>query len=248
MLGWSGCGSAKRTAGPLGGEGGIEDTGGTGGGSGGSPADAGSGGKGGMTGMDAALEVPVDAAAADVAAGDVARDSSADVGMGAPADGPPAATRPDAMGAPCATGTNYNFTIKPFTSQMGTFTAYFTVSPGPPPTNSVIGLSDGMKFIHDDFAVIVRFGTSGNLDARNGAGYTSSTPIPYMDTDYFFRLVVNVPAHTYSAYVSFKGMPEVTLGTDLAFRDTAGTPAQLSYWGVEAIAGHVTKVCGFLVQ
>jgi hypothetical protein len=199
-------------------------------------------------GMDATAGASADAAAADAPASDLAKGSPLDAGGGAAPDAPPAVPRPDAMGAACAVGTNYNFTIRPFPSQKGTFTAFFTVSPGKPPTNSVIGLSDGQKYIHDDYAVIVRFGTSGNLDARNGAGYTSLTPIPYMDTDYHFRLVVNVPARTYSAYVTFNGMPETTIGTDLAFRDSAGAPTQLSSWGVEAIAGHMTRVCGFQVQ
>jgi hypothetical protein len=66
--------------------------------------------------------------------------------------------------------------------------------------------------------------------------------------EYHFRLVVNVPTRTYDAYVTYEGMPEVTLGTNLAFRDTSGMPTQLSHWGVEAIAGHVTRVCGLLVQ
>jgi hypothetical protein len=151
------------------------------------------------------------------------------------------------MGAACASGGNYNFTIRPFASQTGTFTAYFTANPGNSPSNSVVGLSDGMKYLHDDFSVIIRFAENGNLDARNGTGYTSLTPIVYKETDYSFRLVIDVPARTYAAYVAFDGMPEITIGTNLAFRDTAATPKQLSSWGVEAIGGHSTKVCGFLV-
>jgi len=152
------------------------------------------------------------------------------------------------MGAPCATGSRYAFTVRSFAAQTGSFTAYFTASPSRAPTNSVIGLSDGQKYLHDDYAAIVRFGTSGNLDARDGDRYTSLTPIRYQITDYHFRLVVNVPAQTYSAYVSSDGMPEITIGTDLKFRDSAGTADRLSHWGVEAIESHQTRVCGFLVQ
>jgi hypothetical protein len=178
---------------------------------------------------------------------DAAGGSSGADAAGPSGDGPPAVPRPDAMGAACATGGNYNFTIKPFAAQTGTFTVFFTASPGPAPTNSVIGLSEGMKYLHDDFSAIIRFAENGNLDARNGTAYTSLTPIKYQNTEYNFRLVVDVPAHSYAAYVSWGGMPEITIGTNLAFRDSAPTPAQLSYWGVEAIGGHSTKVCGFLV-
>jgi hypothetical protein len=184
----------------------------------------------------------MDARPADSTGGDamVAADAST-------ADAP-SVMRPDAMGAACATGGNYAFTVRQFGSQKGTFTAFFTVTPSRAPTNSVIGLSDGQKYLHDDYAVIVRFGTSGNLDVRNGAAYSSLVPIKYTVTDYHFRLVIDVPGKKYNAYVSYGGMPEVTLGTDLAFRDSAPTPTQFSHWGVEAVAGSMTKVCGFLVQ
>jgi hypothetical protein len=43
----------------------------------------------------------------------------------------------------------------------------------------------------------VRFGTSGNLDVRNGAAYSSLVPIKYTVTDYHFRLVVDVPGKKY---------------------------------------------------
>ena len=259
MLACCGCGSEEEGAAPLGGQGGSQGgkggKGGSSGGSGGSPASVGTGGNGGGatgagtggtgTGRGAAGmggATPGDSAVPDGAG------PAGDGGLGAPTDANPSAPRPDAMGAACATGQRYTFTVRPFTPQTGTFTAYFTVTPGRAPTNSVIGLSDGQKYLHDAYAAIVRFGESGNLDARNGTGYTSLTPIPYKVTDYHFRLVVNVPARTYSAYVSFEGMAEITIGTDLAFRDSAGTPTQLSHWGVEAVAPDVTKVCGFLVQ
>jgi hypothetical protein len=160
----------------------------------------------------------------------------------------PAVMRPDAMGAACATGGNYAFTVRPFgSSQRGTFTAFFTATPSRAPTNSVIGLSDGAKYLHDDYQAIVRFGTSGNLDVRNGTAYSSLVPIKYTVTDYHFRLVVDVPGKKYSAYVTYGGMPEVTLGTDLAYRDSSDVPAQFSHWGVEAVAGSNMRICGFLI-
>jgi hypothetical protein len=263
MLGWSGCGGGDDGGGPAGGSSGAGGAGGrgsggrSGGGTGGSAGSGGtggaagnggsSGGSGGSSGTGGAAGAPDagDPPAGDGSSGDASADAAPAGDASAPADSGP---RPDAMGAACATGGNYNFTIRPFTSQKGTFTAYFTVTPSRAPTNSVIGLSDGQKYIHDDYAAIVRFGTSGNLDARNGAGYSSTVPIPYKVTDYHFRLVVDVPARSYAAYVSFDGMPEITIGTNLAFRDSAATPTQLNYWGVEAIAPHMTRVCGFLVQ
>jgi hypothetical protein len=200
--------------------------------------------------MGGSINDPADAAPAaggTTGGEDMAPPPPADAGGGtdAPTTSP---MRPDAAGAACATGMNYNFTIRPFPSQSGKFTAWFSATPSTAPTNSVIGLSDGMKFIHDNFAAIVRFGTSGMLDARNGTTYSSLTPIKYEAIEYQFRLVVDIPGKKYAAYVSWKGMPEVTIGTDLAFRDTAGVVNKMDYWGVESIAPNNTKVCGFLVQ
>jgi hypothetical protein len=254
-LGWTGCGSAQKNAPPAGGEGGEEETGGstgTGGkvgGTGGSKATGGSGGtvgSGGSTGGPDAGDSPdTGGGSPDLGAADLGGGVSPDAGENI-ADAPPAANRPEA-GQPCATGSNYNFTIKMFPAQSGKFTAFFSANPGPPPSNSVIGLSDGMKYLHDDFAAIVRFGTSGMLDVRNGTAYMSMTPIKYANIDYHFRLVIDIPGKKYSAYVTYDNMPEVPLGIDMAFRDSAGAVTMMNHWGVEAIAGHTTRVCNFAV-
>jgi hypothetical protein len=257
-IGWTGCGSAQKNAPPAGGEGGEEETGGTTGtggkvgGTGGSKGTGGSGsggsvGTGGSTGgLDAGDSPDTGGGSPDVGAADLGGGTSPDTAGGNTADAPPAANRPEA-GQPCATGSNYNFTIKMFPAQSGKFTAFFSANPGPPPSNSVIGLSDGMKYLHDDFAAIVRFGTNGMLDVRNGTAYMSMTPIKYANIDYHFRLVIDIPGKKYAAYVTYDNMPEVPLGIDMAFRDSAGAVTMMNHWGVEAIAGHTTRVCNFAV-
>jgi hypothetical protein len=49
---------------------------------------------------------------------------------------------------------------------------------------------------------------------------------------YHFRLVVNIPAQTYSVYVTPAGGTEQPVGQDFAFRPTAITPTNLNNWGV----------------
>jgi hypothetical protein len=230
--GGSGSGGVSGGSGGSSNTGGAPGTGGAASGSGGAAGTGGSTGTGGSPPSDAA---PADAPTAEVAAE-----------TGGTSDAP-AVMRPDAMGAPCATGSGYNFTIRPFASQKGTFTVFFTATPSRAPTNSVIGLSGGMKYLHDDFSAIIRFADNGNLDVRNDTAYTTLTPIKYTVTDYHFRLVIDVPARKYSAYVSYEGKPEVLMGTNLGFRDSAPVSAELNYWGVEAIANHMMKVCNFLV-
>jgi hypothetical protein len=239
------------------------------GGNGGSGGSGGSGGTGGTPSIptgptpDAAPVVPggsLDAAPAPT----VDSGSTPPVDAAAPADGAPspsdgtssspAVPRPDAMGQECKSAANEAFTVSAFEPQTGVFTAWFTATPSIAPTNSVVGLSDGDVGpgsgdtpLHNLHQILLRFGASGALDARNGAVYSADNVIKYEAIPYDFRLVVNVPAKTFSAYVSWKGQPEVTIGTNLAYRDTARPATKFDHWAVEA-NGAKTTVCGFIVR
>jgi hypothetical protein len=66
---------------------------------------------------------------------------------------------------------------------------------------------------------------------------------------YKFRLVINIPAHTYSVYVTPEGGTEQTVGTDFAFRTEQNTVAALNNWAVTvASATGSTTVCDFRLQ
>mgnify|MGYP002780909779 CR=1 FL=1 len=139
-------------------------------------------------------------------------------------------------------------------SQSGTFTAEFDATPSISPANQVAGLSSGAATGYTSIAAMVRFNTSGTIDARNGGTVTTGT-IPFSaGLKYHFRLVVNVANRTYSAYVTAPGGTEQTIGTNLAFRtEQAGvtslthavfnvnaTPGgSLTYWPV-TITGAAT--------
>lgn len=114
-------------------------------------------------------------------------------------------------------------------AQSGSFTAEFDVSPSVSPANMVAGLSAGSATGYSGMACLVRFNTGGTIDARNGGAYTTGT-IPFAaNTVYHVRLVVNVPAHTYSAYVTAAGGSEQTVGTNLAFRTEQAAVTSLSH-------------------
>jgi beta-glucanase (GH16 family) len=133
------------------------------------------------------------------------------------------------------------------TSQAGTFTATFDATPSATPTNSVIALSNGAQTTYANFACLVRFNPTGDIDARNGGAYAAASTIPYSaGVSYRFRLVVNIAARTYSIYVTPAGGSELTVGLNYAFRISDAT---LNYWGVfvdsaSGGAGSVT-VCNF---
>jgi hypothetical protein len=140
----------------------------------------------------------------------------------------------------------------PFANQTGTFTATFDATPSlDAPFDSVMALSSGPKTAFGDFACLVRFPDTGKIDARNGANYEAANDIPYSaGVKYSFRLVVNVPAKTYSVYVTPAGGVEQTVGTDFAFRPTAGAVTNLNNWGaiVDSTAAPGTNtVCNFKV-
>jgi hypothetical protein len=136
-------------------------------------------------------------------------------------------------------------------SQAGVFTTEFDATPSASPTNSIVALSNGPQTTYTGYAVAVRFNPSGMIDALNGAQYEAGAAIPYLAARrYRFRVVANVPAHTYSAFVTPPTGSELTIGTDLPFRPTQNTVTSLNSWGVvaHATADGSTTVCGFSVR
>jgi len=134
-----------------------------------------------------------------------------------------------------------------FPNQTGSFTVTYDATPSASGINAVIGLSDGAQTIYTGFAAITRFNPSGNIDARNGGAYVASS-IPYSGgVTYHFRLVVNIPAHTYSAFVTAPGGTEQTIGTNLAFRTEQATVSQLNWVGAFSEVGSET-MCSFTLN
>jgi hypothetical protein len=160
-----------------------------------------------------------------------------------------AAPSPDAAAA-CVTATAGMFMNTAMPGQAGTFTARFEATPSASPTNSIVALSSGPQTTYSGFAAAVRFNPTGTIDALGGTEYGAASAIPYSaGAKYRFRIVVNVPAHTYSPYVTAPGGSERAVGTNLAFRTGQETVTSLSSWGVvtQSAASGATTVCGFAV-
>jgi hypothetical protein len=117
----------------------------------------------------------------------------------------------------------------PVQSQTGTFNAEFDAVPSTAGLDGVIGLSDGNATGYSSLATIVRFNSTGFIDARNAANYTAATAVPYSaNVAYHFRLEVNLPAHTYSIYVTPAGGTEQLVGADYQFRSEQSGVARLN--------------------
>src|SRR5213592_3423235 len=134
-----------------------------------------------------------------------------------------------------------------FTAQTGSFTAQFDATPNGTGLDGVTGLSVGAAAGFTDLAVVVRFNAAGQIDARNGGAYAAASAIPYTaGTSYRFRLEVDVPSHTYAAYVTPAGGSEATIGTGFAFRTEQATVTSLANWALFSDAGTHT-VCNFAI-
>jgi hypothetical protein len=61
----------------------------------------------------------------------------------------------------------------------------------------------------------------------------AAATIPYAAVGtYHFRLIINVPAHTYSIFVTPPGGTEQTVGSNFAFRTEQNAVTSLDSWGV----------------
>jgi hypothetical protein len=138
-----------------------------------------------------------------------------------------------------------------FADQTGTFTATFDAMPSASPLNAVVALSQGSQTAYTGFATLARFNPSGNIDARNGGSYAAASTIPYSGgVSYHFRFAIDVPAHTYSIFVTPAGGGELTVGSNFAFRSEQSTVTNLNWWGAEVSSSPAgsMQVCSFNVQ
>ena len=122
--------------------------------------------------------------------------------------------------ANAATITSKNgFVNTSIATQTGTFTATFDASPSSSPANDTLSFSKGVQSAYTGLAATVRFSTTGKIDARNGGAYAAVTSVPFSaGVSYHFRMVVNVPAKTYSAYVTAPGGTEQTIASNYVYR------------------------------
>lgn len=130
-------------------------------------------------------------------------------------------------------------------AQTGTLTVKVDAVPLKSGTDAGVGLSNGPQTTYSGLACVARFSSSGNIDARNGGGYAAANTIPYTaGKPYKLRFVVNVPAHTYSLYVTPEGGTELLVGQDFAFRTEQSQVTTLNNYSLFADAG-AAQVCNF---
>jgi len=128
----------------------------------------------------------------------------------------------------------------PIAAQTGTFTFEFDATPQTEDMDGVVGLCDGIAATWGDLACIFRFYTTGNMDVRNGGGYGADVTAPYTaGTRYHIRMEVDIPAHTYSVYVTPEGGSQITLASGYAFRSDQSGATELDHWALVHNSGGV---------
>src|SRR5690606_31441557 len=140
------------------------------------------------------------------------------------------------------------FVNTPIPVQTGTFTAIFDLQiSGLIGAN--IGLSNGSVTGFSGMACILGVDSGGFFVARNGGAYSSLNFISYTPgVLYHFRLDVDVPAHTYSIYITPEGGSEVVLASNYAFRTEQAAVTQLNNQVITvATAGGWVSVSNFSI-
>jgi hypothetical protein len=112
-------------------------------------------------------------------------------------------------------------------SQNGVFTVQFDASVSLSSSNTNFSLCQGSQTAYTGLACMVRFNTTGTIDARNGGAFAAVNSVPFSaNTTYHIRMDVNVAAHTYSVSVTAPGGSPVRIASDYAFRtEQAGATA-----------------------
>lgn len=173
-----------------------------------------------------------------------ARDAAGNLGNATPVT----ATVQGGMSETCTRANAGQWQNSNFTSQTGNFTAQWDAKPLANNIDSLQALSLGPQTTWSGLAAIVRFNTTGTIDARNGAAYGALTTIPYSANNvYHIRTVVNVPTKTYSVYVTAPGSAEQLLAQNYAFRTEQQSVTSLNNFVVQAEVGS-SEACAFSVS
>lgn len=141
-----------------------------------------------------------------------------------------------------------NWTNGTIPVQTGIFTAEWDATSSTALNNSNVGLSLGPQTAFTGLAIAGRFNPTGQIDARNGGAFAAVNTINYAaGVRYHFRAVVNVPANTYSIYVTPAGQNEIVIGTNYAFRSEQAGITSLDHWDAISQVGTLT-LCNLIID
>ncbi|WP_437480720.1 hypothetical protein WME75_36150 [Sorangium sp. So ce1014] len=138
----------------------------------------------------------------------------------------------------------------PLTTQWGTFTATWDVTPSASNIDGVVGLSSGAADAWTELAASVIFDEQGNVRVRNGSRYQATRVFPYAaGTTYTVRMVVETGSRRYSVFIRPRNGTEVQLASGYAFRTEQAQIRSLNNWAMTQTVGAASlSACNFSMR
>jgi len=130
------------------------------------------------------------------------------------------------------------------------FTATFSATPSSSSMDAALGFFAPAFSSQPSLSSLINFSPDGVIQVRNGDSFVSSG-VSYAAGEILqFRLVENLPATTYSLFVTPAGGAEIPLATDLQVPSDQRGATTLGGWGqqVNAPAGATLSVCNFSLR
>jgi hypothetical protein len=127
------------------------------------------------------------------------------------------------------------------------FTATFAATPSSAAMDASLGFFSPASSGQPVLSSLINFTPAGVIQARDGDSFAPAT-IPYLAGEMFqFRLVENLPAATYSIFVTPAGATEIPLGTNLQVPSDQHGMTTLTGWGIVVSApdSATLSVCNF---
>jgi hypothetical protein len=148
---------------------------------------------------------------------------------------------------PTATVQRVSFPTSPGTTG---FTATFSATPSSSSMDAALGFFASASSNQPTLSSLINFSPAGVIQVRDGDSFVSSTVQYVAGETLQFRLVENLPATTYSLFVTPPGGAEVPLATNLQVPSDQRGATALGGWGqlVNAPAGATLAVCHFSLQ
>ena len=120
----------------------------------------------------------------------------------------------------------------PFTPDAHGFTATFDATPSAGAMDASLGFFSPTPGPHSPLSQFIHFNLAGFIQAANGDALIPSNLSYTAGQTYHFRLTENLPAATYSVFVTPPGATEIPLGTNLQVPIDQRGATTLNGWGL----------------
>jgi hypothetical protein len=138
----------------------------------------------------------------------------------------------------------------PFTRDAHGFTATFDATPSTGAMDASLGFFSPTPGPHPPLSQFIHFSPAGFIQAANGDALIPSNLSYAAGQTYHFRLTENLPAATYSVFVTPPGATEIPLGTNLQVPLNQRGATTLNGWGLQVNATDLATlaVCNFALR